>query len=75
MEEKMGTRRDDLNQLLELLPEEELAQVLDFVRVLLEDPEDLTEKEWEEVHKGEEEIRHGEWVRWEDVRCSSQDVI
>jgi hypothetical protein len=64
----MSTTRDDLNQLLELLPEEELSQVLDFAKVLLEEPEDLTDEEWEEVHKGEEEIKRGEWVRWEDVR-------
>jgi hypothetical protein len=50
------------------LPEEELAQVLDFVKVLPEEPEDLTDEEWEEVRKGEEEIKRGEWVRWEDVR-------
>ncbi len=64
----MSTTRDELNQLLESLPEEELAQVLDFVKVLLEEPEDLTDEEWEEVRKGEEEIKRGEWVRWEDVR-------
>jgi lipoate-protein ligase A len=63
----MSTTRDDLNQLLELLPEE-LSQVLDFVKVLLEEPEDLTDEEWEEVHKEKEEIKRGEWVRWEDVR-------
>jgi hypothetical protein len=64
----MSATRDELNQLLESLPEEELAQVLDFVKVLLEEPEDLTDEEWEEVRKGEEEIKRGEWVRWEDVR-------
>jgi hypothetical protein len=64
----MSTTRDELHQLLESLPEEELAQVLDFVKVLLEESEDLSDEEWEEVHKGEEEIRRGEWVRWKDVK-------
>ncbi len=64
----MSATRDELNQLLESLPEEELAQVLDFVKVLLEEPEDLTDTEWDEVRKGEEEIKRGQWVRWKDVR-------
>lgn len=64
----MSAVREELDQLLELLPEEELTQVRDFVKVLLAEPEELTEEEWQELREGEEEIRRGEWVRWEDVR-------
>ncbi len=64
----MSAIRDELYQLVESLPEEELAQVLDFVRVLLEEPEILTEKARRAVQKGEEEVRRGEWVKWEDIR-------
>lgn len=64
----MSAIREELTKLLESLPEEELTQVRDFVKVMLEEPEELIEEEWQEVREGEAEIRRGEWVRWEDVR-------
>ena len=47
----MTTIRAELHQLLEVLPEDELAQVPDFLEVLLAEPEELTEEEWEEVRE------------------------
>ena len=47
----MTTIRAELHQLLEVLPEDELAQVPDFLEVLLAEPEELTEKEREEVRE------------------------
>ena len=47
----MTTIRAELHQLLEVLPEEELAQVRDFLIVLLEEPQELTDEEWEEVRE------------------------
>jgi hypothetical protein len=64
----MSAIRDELYQLVESLPEEELSQVLDFVRVLLEEPEELTEEEWQDVAEGDKEAQRGEWVKWEDIR-------
>ena len=64
----MSTMKDELHQLVESLSEEDLHQVHDFVKVLLEEPDDLTPEEWEEAIKGEEEVRRGEWVRWRDVK-------
>ena len=64
----MSAIREELSKLLEALPEEELTKVLDLVKVLLKEPEELTAEEWKEVLKGEEEIRRGKWVKWEDVR-------
>jgi hypothetical protein len=64
----MSATKDELHRLLESLPEEELSQVRDFVKVLLEEPEYLTDEERKEVREGEEEIRRGEWVWWEEVR-------
>jgi hypothetical protein len=64
----MTAKRDELHQLVESLPEEDLTQVWDFVKVLLEEPEELTKEEWQEVLEGEEEFRQGEWVKWPDVR-------
>ena len=34
-----------------MLPEDELAQAPDFLEVLLAEPEELTEEEWEEVRE------------------------
>jgi hypothetical protein len=64
----MSATKEELHRLLESLPEEELSQVRDFVKVLIEEPEDLTEEERQEVREGEEEVRRGEWVWWEEVR-------
>ena len=47
----MTTLREELHQLLEVLPREEVAQVPDFLEVLLAEPEELTEEEWEEVRE------------------------
>jgi len=64
----MTAIRDELHQLVESLPEEDLTQVRDFVKVFLEEPDELTKEEWQEVREGEEEFRRGEWVKWHDVR-------
>ncbi len=66
----MSNSREQLNQLLRSLVDEDLEEVLSFVKVLLSEPDELTEKEWREVKKGEEEVRRDEWVRWEDVKRS-----
>jgi hypothetical protein len=64
----LSALRDELHHLVESLPEEELAQVRDFVKVLLQEAEELTEEEWQEVREGEEEFKRGTWVIWKDVR-------
>ena len=53
---------------LENLSDEEVSQVLDFIRLLREQPEELTEREREEIKAGQEEFARGEWSRWKDVR-------
>ena len=69
----MSILREQLHQLLESLTEGYLPQVRDFLSVLNEEPEELSTEELAEVRKGEEEIKRGEWVKWEDVRRS--DVL
>ncbi len=64
----MSTKQEELYQLLESLPEEELSQVTDFVKVLLAEPEELTQEEWKQVREGEKEFEEGNWVRWKDVQ-------
>lgn len=64
----MTTTRDEIYELLESLPDENLEDVRNFVMVLLSEPDNLTEDEWQEVRKGEEEVRQGKWVTWEDIK-------
>ena len=64
----MSTTIQEMHRLLEALPEEELVEVRDFVKVLLDEPEDLTERELRNVQRGEEEFRKGEWAGWEKIR-------
>ena len=64
----MSATRDELHQLVESLPEKELDEVLSFVKILLQEPEELTEEEWREVREGKEEIHRGEWMWWQDIK-------
>ena len=64
----MSATRKEIDQLLGSLTEKDLRKVRSFVNVLLRPPEKISEEELQEVRKGEEEFRRGDWVRWEDVR-------
>ena len=68
----MSSTREDIDKLLGSLTQKDLRQVRHFVRVLLNEPEEISEEEWEEACKGSEEFQQGEWVRWQDVK--RQDV-
>ena len=57
--------REEVHRLVEALGDEELAEVRDFLNVLMREPVELTGEERQEVSEGEEEFRKGEWVRWE----------
>ena len=59
--------REEVHRLVEALSDEDMAGVRDFLNVLMREPLELTDEEWQEVSDGEEEFRKGEWVRWEDV--------
>ena len=60
--------KEALIKQLESLSEEEMAEVLKFVRLLQRQSEELSDEELEEVQAGQEEFRRGEWIRWEDVK-------
>jgi len=53
---------------LESLSDKEVSQVLDFIKLIRQQPEELTEREGEEIKAGQEEFARGEWSRWKDVR-------
>ena len=60
--------KEELLKRLDNLSEEEISQVLNFINLLQELPEELGKGEIEEIRAGQEEFARGEWVRWEDVR-------
>ena len=45
-----------------------LANLSDLDQVLLSQPDDLTEEEWDDVRGGLEEFERGQWVKWQAVR-------
>ena len=45
---------------IESLSDEGVSQVLDFIKLLREQPEELTEREREEIKAGQEELARGE---------------
>ena len=53
---------------LEGLSEDELSEVLKFVKLLQGQSEELSNEELQEVREGQEEFRRREWVRWEDIK-------
>ena len=60
--------KEALIKQLEGLSEEEMSEVLKFVKLLQEEAEELSDEELQEVRAGQEEFRRGEWTRWEDVK-------
>jgi hypothetical protein len=64
----MSTAKQDLIQLLDFLEEDDIEQILGLVKVLKEQPEKLSKDELRELDLGEEEIRRGDSVLWEDVK-------
>jgi len=64
----MATVKEELIEELNHLRVEDLVTVHEFVRVLLEEEEDLTPEEAADFEAGRAEIARGEWVRWEEIR-------
>jgi len=60
--------KEKIMEQIESLSAEEISQVLDYIRLLQEQPEEPTEQELQEIKAGQEEFARGEWSRWKDVR-------
>jgi len=61
---------DARNQLLTAIPsltDQKPQEVLDFL-ILLADPGTLSKSQMARIHRGEEEIRRGEFVTLDDLR-------
>jgi len=63
-----GTTKEKIIEQIESLSNEEISQVLDYIRLLREQPEGLTKQELQEIEAGQEEFARGEWSRWKDIR-------
>ena len=62
------TVKDELHQLVDLLPDTEAAAALDYVRWLLADEDTLSEEELALVERGLEEIARGEYVTLDELK-------
>jgi len=60
--------KEALIKQLEGLSEQEMAEVVEFVKLLHGQSEELSDEDLEEVQAGQEEFRRGEWTRWEDIK-------
>jgi hypothetical protein len=64
----MNATKAEVLHRLDQLSETQLQEVLAFLQVLAQEPEDLTSEEWAEVRAGQEEVARGEWIRWDHGR-------
>lgn len=64
----MTALKEELIRQLDRLSDHELAEVLDFVRVLQQEPEELSPEEVEDLRASQSEVARGEWVRWQDIK-------
>jgi hypothetical protein len=60
--------KEEIMEQIQRLSDEEMSQVLDFIKLLREQPEELSNRELEEIKAGQEEFARGEWSRWEDIK-------
>ena len=47
----MSTAKEELSQLIDSLEEEDAKAVRDFVKILLAEPDEVSEDEWKEIRK------------------------
>ena len=62
------TVKQELHHLVELLPDPDAAEALDYVRWLLADGDTLSDEEIEEARLGSEEIARGEYVTLDQLK-------
>jgi hypothetical protein len=64
----MSTIKEELEKMVRELSEDDSHILLKFAEWLKEQKEELTEKELTILHKGEQQIREGDFVWWRDVK-------
>jgi len=58
--------REEIHRLVDQLSESLLPEAANFIKVIMREPEGLTEDELQEVELAEDEFQRGEFVRWPD---------
>ena len=62
------TTKEELRQIVDTLSDEDSAELLEYARWLQQEGEVLSDAEIARVQHGEEQIRHGETVSWDELR-------
>ncbi len=62
------TTREELRRIVDILSEEHAVELLEYVHWLEQEGETLTAEEITRAQCGEEQIRRGERVSWEELR-------
>jgi len=63
--------REELNKVLDNLPEESLEAVLEYAR-FIQEPEEVeaTEAEMKAIARGREEYAKGEYISWRNIKTN-----
>ena len=64
----MSAAKQDLKKVVNELSDDESRIVLKFAEWLREQKEELTDKELAMLHRGEQQVRNGDFVWWPDVK-------
>ena len=64
----MSAAKQDLKKVVNELSDDESRIVLKFAEWLREQKEELTDKELAMLHRGEQQVRNGDFVWWRDVK-------
>jgi cytochrome c553 len=62
------TAKEELRQIVDALSEEDAAELLEYAHWLQQEGETLSDAEIARVQHGEEQIRRGETVSWDQLR-------
>jgi len=62
------TTKEELRRLVDTLSDDAAAELLEYARWLQQESETLTDEERNLVLQGEEEIRRGDTVPWDELR-------
>ena len=62
------TTREELRRIVDVLSDQDAAELLDYAHWLQQDGETLTDEEISRVRRGEEQLQRGESVAWKELR-------
>ena len=62
------TTKDELRQIVDTLSDEDAAELLEYAHWLQQEGETLSDAEIARVQHGEEQMRRGQSVSWDELR-------